>query len=110
LLLVPYSRLSPWLPAARKLPLRLLPRLLRLLKLLRLLRLPRLLTLLRPLRPLKLLRLLRLLRQRNNPGNGIVSAKPVQVGSGLPGFSVFPRLDDCQRTYHRQQRPRPPLD
>jgi hypothetical protein len=107
LLLVPYSRLSPWLPAARKLPLRLLPRLLRLLKLLRLLRLPRLLTLLRPLRPLKLLRLL---RQRNNPGNGIVSAKPVQVGSGLPGFSVFPRLDDCQRTYHRQPWPRPPLD
>jgi hypothetical protein len=86
--LVPFSRPSFWLPAARKplLRLRLLLLLLRPLKPLRLLLL-RLRTLL--LRPLRLL--LRP-KKRSNSGNGIGSVKPVQVGSGLPGFSISSRL------------------
>lgn len=79
---MPFSRPSSWLPAARKPPLRPLLLLLLPLKLLRLLKL---------LRPLRLPRLLRLplpLKKRSNSGNGIGSAKPVQAGSGLPGFSI----------------------
>jgi hypothetical protein len=86
--LVPLLRPSPWLPAARKLLLRLLLRPLRLPKPPR----PR------PPRPLTLLlRLLRrppklparLLPPRSNLGNEIGSAKPVQVGNDLPGFSIL---------------------
>jgi len=90
--LVPFSRPSRWLPAARKPLLRLLPRPLRLpmpLRPLRLLMPLRPLRLLMPLLRLLLLRLLRRLKRRSNPGNGIVSAKPVQAGPGLPGFSIW---------------------
>jgi len=104
--LVPFSRPSFWLVAARKLPLLLLRLLLRLLPrlLLRLLTpLLRLLLRLPRLRP----RFRLLLRKppRSNLGNEIGSAKPAQVVSGLPGFSISGySLNASQRTHYRQQR------